>query len=167
MLFIFYQFADSKVLVFCLACGWRDLPQLKGAVYFFANMKDYLIKKSSAGLGLFANRDYKKDEKIIEYTGEIISDEEAQKRGGKYLFELNDKWTIDGKSRQNIARYINHSCKPNCYAELTDNEKQVFIKAKRAIKKGEELTYHYGSYYFKTEIEPIGCKCASCLKKRQ
>ncbi|MAQ59254.1 hypothetical protein CL638_00895 [bacterium] len=128
-------------------------------------MKDYVVKRSSAGLGLFANRDFKKDEVIIEYVGETISDAEAQRRGGKYLFELNDDWTIDGKSRDNTARYINHSCKPNCYAELTEDETQVFIKAKRAIKAGEEFTYHYGSYYFKNEITPAGCKCAKCLLK--
>ena len=128
-------------------------------------MKDYLVKRSSAGLGLFANRDYKKDEEIIEYLGETISSDEANERGGKYLFELNDSWTIDGKDRSNTARYVNHSCKPNCYAELSADEKQVFIKAKRAIKKGEEFTFHYGTYYFKTEIKPVGCRCASCLTK--
>lgn len=128
-------------------------------------MSDYVVKRSTTGLGLFAARDFKKDEEIIEYVGEVITDEEAQERGGKYLFELNDKWTIDGKSRSNKARYLNHSCKPNCYAELTYDEKQVFIKAKRGIKKGEELTFHYGSYYFENEIKPVGCKCANCLSK--
>lgn len=126
-------------------------------------MKDVVVKRSSAGLGLFANRDFKKDEEIIEYIGETISDDEAQKRGGKYLFELNERWTIDGKARHNTARYINHSCRPNCYAELSADETQVFIKAKRLIKKGEELTYHYGSYYFKNEIAPVGCRCEKCL----
>jgi hypothetical protein len=128
-------------------------------------MKDFVVKKSSAGLGLFAKRDYKKGELLIEYTGEIISDDEAQRRGGKYLFELNDEWTIDGKGRENTARYINHSCKPNCYPELTDDEKQVFIYAKRAIKAGEEFTYNYGKYYFDMEIKPHGCRCAACSKK--
>jgi uncharacterized protein len=125
-------------------------------------MKDYRVKKSSAGLGLFAARPYKKGELIIEYTGEVISDEEAQRRGGQYLFELNDTWTIDGKGRQNTARYINHSCKPNCYPELTDDETQVFIYAKRPIAAGEEFTYNYGSYFFKTIIKPKGCRCSAC-----
>lgn len=128
-------------------------------------MKKVIAKKSSAGLGLFALKDITKDEEVIEYVGEIITDKEAQKRGGRYLFELNDQWTIDGKGRSNTARYINHGCKPNCYAELNEKETRVFIKAKRAIKKGEELTYHYGSYYFKTFIKPLGCKCTSCLAK--
>jgi SET domain-containing protein len=129
-------------------------------------MKDLMVRKSAAGLGLFAGRDYKKGELVIEYTGEVISDDEAQRRGGKYLFELNDDWTIDGKGRQNIARYINHSCKPNCYPELTDNEKQVFIYAKRAIKVDEEFNYNYGKYYFDNEIKPLGCRCDHCQNKK-
>ena len=77
-------------------------------------MNNYVVKKSSAGLGLFAARRFKKGELVIEYTGEIISEAEAQRRGGKYLFELSGEWTIDGKGRANTARYVNHSCKPNC-----------------------------------------------------
>jgi SET domain-containing protein len=129
-------------------------------------MKDFVVKRSSAGLGLFAARAYKKGDLVIEYTGEVISDDEAQRRGGRYLFELNDKWTIDGKGRENTARYINHSCKPNCYPELNDEETRVFIYAKRAIEPGEELTYNYGSYYFKMIMGPHGCRCESCTKKR-
>jgi uncharacterized protein len=129
-------------------------------------MKDFVVKRSSAGLGLFAARAYKKGDLVIEYTGEVISDDEAQRRGGRYLFELNDKWTIDGKGRENTARYINHSCKPNCYPELNDEETRVFIYAKRAIEPGEELTYNYGSYYFKMIMGPHGCRCESCAKKR-
>ena len=129
-------------------------------------MKDFVVKRSSAGLGLFATRPFKKDERVIEYTGEVISDAEAQRRGGRYLFELNDEWTIDGKGRENIARYINHSCKPNCRPELTDDEKQVFIYAKRTIEPGEELTYNYGKYYFDVMFGKDGCRCESCSKKR-
>ncbi len=129
-------------------------------------MKDYVVKRSSAGLGLFANRPYKKDELVIEYKGNMVSEEESQQIGGKYLFELNDKWTLDGKGRDNVARYINHSCKPNCYAELSDDEKQVFIRAKRTIAKGEEFNYNYGKSHFEIEIKPHGCLCASCTEKR-
>lgn len=130
-------------------------------------MKNVVVKRSSAGLGLFADRTFKKGETVIEYTGEVITDDEAQRRGGKYLFELNNKWTIDGKGRKNTARYINHSCKPNCYPELTRNEKRVFIIAKRQIQSGEELTYNYGKEYVDRFIKPIGCKCASCQSKVQ
>jgi SET domain-containing protein len=122
-----------------------------------------VVKKSSAGLGLFANKEFKRGDNIIEYTGEVITEAEANRRGGKYLFELNDKWTIDGKDRKNLARYINHSCKPNAYAELNESETRVFIFAKKKIKIGEEITYHYGKDYFKDIIEPIGCRCSVCL----
>ena len=106
----------------------------------------------------------KKGSRVIEYTGEIISTDEANQRGGKYLFELNDKKTIDGKGRENLARYINHSCKPNCYPELNYAETRVFIFADKNIKAGEEITYNYGKHYFKELIEPAGCRCASCIK---
>jgi SET domain-containing protein len=124
--------------------------------------KKVLVKRSSAGLGLFAAEDYKRGDIIIEYVGTIISTAEADKKGGKYLFSLNEDWVIDGSSRSNTARYINHSCKPNCYAELSADERQVFIIAKRAIKSGEELCYNYGKEYVDIMIKPSGCKCASC-----
>ena len=129
-------------------------------------MKDLVVKRSSAGLGLYTNRAYKKGELVIEYTGEKISDAEAQKRGGKYLFELNDAWTLDGKERHHTARYINHSCKPNCYPELNDDETQVFIYAKRALATGEECTYNYGKQYFDVMMGKDGCLCAPCVEKR-
>lgn len=126
--------------------------------------KKLIVKRSSAGLGLFTQVPFIKGDKIIEYTGEIISEAEAVKRGGKYLFELNEDWTIDGKGRSNTARYINHSCRPNCEPQLTDDEKQVFIYAKKDIAPNEELTYNYGSYYFKQIIKPLGCNCKKCSK---
>ena len=129
-------------------------------------MKSVVVKKSTAGLGLFAQKEFKKGELVIEYTGETVSEAEAQRRGGKYLFELNDNWTIDGKARENIARYINHACKPNCYPELNEDETKVFIYAKRTIAPGEEFTYNYGPYYFSHEIKPHGCRCATCQNKR-
>ncbi|MCA9354617.1 MAG: SET domain-containing protein [Candidatus Kaiserbacteria bacterium] len=124
--------------------------------------KKYVVKRSSAGLGLFAAAPFEKGDLVIEYTGETISDDEAQRRGGKYLFELNDNWTIDGTGRENIARYINHSCKPNCEPELNEDETRVFIYAKKKITPGEELTYNYGTDYFKRVIKPLGCRCKKC-----
>jgi hypothetical protein len=122
------------------------------------------IKRSSAGLGLFAAVDIKKGVKVIEYTGEVISEAEANRRGGKFLFEMNYKKTIDGKGRNNVARYINHSCKPNAYPELNSTETRVFIFAKKNIRTGEEITYNYGKFYFDEMIKPHGCKCAVCLE---
>jgi len=129
-------------------------------------MKHILVKRSTAGLGLFANVSYKKGDEIIEYTGERITTEEGNRRGGRYLFELNAQWMIDGKDRSNIARYINHSCRPNAYPELSEDETQVHIYAKKNIQPGEEITYHYGPQYFKTLIKPIGCRCQKCTTKK-
>lgn len=123
------------------------------------------VKRSSAGLGLFALQFFTKDDLVIEYTGETISADEANRRGGKYLFELNDNWTIDGKSRSNTARYINHSCRPNCEPILSEDETQVHIHAIRNIAPGEELTCHYGKDYFERLIKPLGCRCAHCATK--
>ena len=121
-----------------------------------------VVRRGSAGLGLFAGHAFVRGDRIIEYRGETISDEEANQRGGKYLFTLNRHWVIDGKERSNLARYINHSCKPNCYAEINADETRIFFYAKRKIAPGEELTYNYGKDYFERIIKPVGCKCAHC-----
>jgi SET domain-containing protein len=124
-----------------------------------------LVKRGSHGLGLYTKIPIKKGVYIIEYTGERISSDEANRRGGQYLFELNDNWTIDGKGRENKARYINHSCIPNCEAELSSNETRVFIRAKRNIAAGEELTYNYGKDFWKTYIASKGCRCKKCFQQ--
>ena len=121
------------------------------------------VKRSSAGLGLFADEDIKKGELVIEYTGKVLSSDEADKRGGKYLFELDSKKTIDGSGRENKARYINHSCRPNC--EIDIKKGRVFVYAKKNIKLGEELSYDYGKEYFDEYIKPHGCRCEKCKNK--
>jgi uncharacterized protein len=115
-----------------------------------------IVKKSIAGLGLFATAPIKKGAFIIEYIGPLLTEDEANRKGGKYLFSLDGKWTIDGTPRYNTARYINHSCQPNC--EPWQYGKRVKIVAKRNIKAGEELLYNYGKEYFN---EYIGdhCQC--------
>lgn len=125
--------------------------------------KDALdVKRASAGLGLFARVEIPRGQKIIEYKGEKISNDEADRRGGKYLFTLSKNTVIDGKSRENRARYINHACKPNCYAEIDEDAGKVFYFAKRKIHPGEELSIHYGKEYFEDHIKPCGCKCPVC-----
>ena len=119
------------------------------------------VKKSKTGLGLFAGEPIPKGARVIEYIGEKISDEEAQKRGGQYLFEINSKWTIDGSPRYNKARYINHQCgQGNC--DALNVRDHIFIYAFRNIKAGEELTYNYGEEFFEEHIKPKGCKCLNC-----
>ncbi len=85
----------------------------------------------------------------------------------KYLFEINNRWTIDGSTRKNIARYINHACKPNAESDVNARKRKVIIRAIKTIEPGEEINYDYGTDYFKIFLKPIGCKCDSCEKKRK
>lgn len=117
-------------------------------------------KKSSAGLGLYAGEDIPKGKKIVEYFGRTISEKEEYTSNSKYLFEINSRRTIDGTDRKNIARYINHSCRPN--AEALIPKDRVFIWSIKNIKKGEEITFDYGKEYWKEHIKPKGCKCIKC-----
>ena len=102
------------------------------------------------GKGAFALRRIKKGTRIIEYTGERISEDEAiaryddttMKRHHTFLFALNGKMSIDGAAGGNESRFINHSCDPNCEALMEDDER-VFIYAKRDIELGDELSYDY------------------------
>ena len=122
------------------------------------------VGKSPTGLGIFATALIEPG-MYIEYVGDIIPTDDAnKKKGARYLFELNRKWTIDGTSRKNTARYINHACDPNC--ESVQAGMRVFIKAIRFIAPGEELTYDYGPEYVDEFIKPHGCKCAGCTSMK-
>lgn len=126
-------------------------------------IKDYglKVKRSKAGLGLFAMEDIPSGVCLIEYFGKPLTEEESIDSNSKYLFEVDSKLTIDGTDRKNIARYINHSCRPNCEVEIY--KKRIFVFSKRKIKIGEELAYDYGKEYFNEYIKPQGCKCAKCV----
>ena len=125
--------------------------------------KKVKVKRSKAGLGLFADEPIKKNEFVIEYTGKMLTREEADRKGGKYLFEISSRRTVDGSGRENTARYINHSCKPNCEVDIKRG--RIFIYALRNIKADEELNYDYGEEYVDEYIKPHGCKCGPCVKK--
>lgn len=122
-----------------------------------------LVKRSSAGLGLFAGEPIKKGTFIIEYVGRVISKEEEESSRSKYLFEVSSKKTIDGSARSNTARYINHACKPNAEAEIKAG--RVLISSIKNIETGEEITYDYGKEYVDEHIKPLGCRCSSCRDK--
>jgi hypothetical protein len=127
----------------------------------------YRIGRAKTGLGMFATRPIKRGAYIASYRGRVISDEEAERRearGARYMFELTKKKTIDGSPRWNIARYINHSCKPN--AKPIGRNGGIVIVADRRIEPDEEITYDYGKEYLQYFIESGGCKCAACRKKR-
>ena len=131
--------------------------------------KPYRIGRSRTGLGLFATRPIKKGTKIIRYFGPLLDCRKKKDDAieNKYLFELNGRWTIDGSVRENIARYINHACKPNAESDVRPRKRKVFIRAIKNIEPGEEISYDYGTDYFKAYLKPIGCKCDACEKKRR
>lgn len=120
------------------------------------------VKRGLAGLGLFAGEDIKKGEHIIEYIGNILTKEEADKiTTNQYLFEVNRSKTIDGSVRWNIARYCNHACEEAANAESDIKKGRVFIKAIKNIKQGEEIVYDYGEEFVNEYIAPYGCRCVA------
>ena len=116
------------------------------------------------GNGGFAKKDIKKGTKLIEYIGKKITKEEAETisdKNGVFLFEVNKKWDIDGNIPENSARFINLSCDPNCNFEIKNNK--IWIKAKRDIKKGEELSYNYGFDLEGHKKYPCRCGTKNCV----
>ena len=128
--------------------------------------RSFRIGRSVTGLGLFAMKLIKRGAYIATYRGRRLSSEEAgqrERRGGRYMFELNRRWTIDGSPRWNVARYINHSCRPN--AKPVVRKGRIVVVALRGIEPGEEITYDYGREYFDYFIRSKGCRCAACRTK--
>lgn len=130
--------------------------------------KPYRIGRSKTGLGLFATKPIKKGTKIIRYFGPMLDcrKEKDDAIENKYLFQINGRWTIDGSVRKNVARYINHSCRPNAESDVSARKRTVHIRAIKNIAPGDEINYDYGTEYFKEYLKPIGCKCDSCERKR-
>jgi uncharacterized protein len=125
----------------------------------------YRIGRSVTGLGLFATAPIERGAFIVEYSGPRIPTREAHAREktarARYMFEINNRWTVDGSVRSNIGRYANHSCRPN--AESALKRGKVILRALKAIEAGEEITYDYGEEYFELFIRPKGCRCAKCM----
>jgi uncharacterized protein len=132
----------------------------------------YIYKKESRvhGTGIFAKTFIPKGTRIIEYVGEKITKPEADRRGAivldqakssdtgaVYIFVLNKKYDIDGNVHYNTAKYINHSCDPNCETEIIRGH--IWVIAKRDIQPDEELSYNYG-YDLDTFREHV-CRCGS------
>jgi hypothetical protein len=134
-----------------------------------SSRKPYRIGRSPTGLGLFATKPIKKGTQIIEYFGPLLDcrNEKDDAVENKYLFQINGRWTIDGSVRRNVARYINHACRPNAESDVQERKRKVFIRAIKNIAEGEEINYDYGKEYFNEYLKPIGCKCAACEKKRK
>src|ERR1700688_3047736 len=125
------------------------------------------VGRAATGLGLFAAKPIAKKAYIATYRGKRIPTVEAHRReqrgAAKYMFEINRQWTIDGSSRRNLGRYINHACRPNCEAVLRQG-RMIFL-ALRDIAPGEEITLDYGKEYFNLFIAPLGCRCAACARR--
>lgn len=139
-------------------------------------MSAFVVRNSPIhGTGVFAARDIAAEEEIVYYEGRLVThaqaDDEYVDNGHTFLFTLNDTYVIDAGIDGNEARWINHSCEPNCEPVLEESEEgdpardRVIIQAMRAIRAGEELTYDYGI----TTDEPItaevralwACRCGS------
>lgn len=120
--------------------------------------RSLVVKRGCSGLGLFTTEPIERDGFVIEYVGTILTSKEADFYYGKYLFETNKNRFIDGSARSNTARYINHSCRPNCEVEIRRG--RIFVFAKRAIRAGEELSYDYGKEYCDEYVKP--CRCEKC-----
>ena len=127
--------------------------------------KLYKIKKSNIdNRGLYAVTNIKKNTKIIEYKGKVITVKETETNPkfdndkAIYLFNLNKKYDLDGDFKYNTARLINHSCDPNC--EVDGVGLKLWIYAIKDIKKNEELTYDYG-FSFDKDYRDFPCRCGA------
>ena len=112
------------------------------------------------GYGVFAEETINKNKRIIDYAGELISNRQSERREDRYLakgciwvFRVNRNWSRDANVGGNVARFVNHSCTPNCWIEVAG--KTIWIRASRTIRKGEELTYDYNTEGDKV----IPCRC--------
>jgi len=129
-----------------------------------------MIEKRRSGIhgwGVFATQSIPKNKRIIHYAGEKISTRESERREDRYLarghiwcFRLNSRWVRDAAVGGNVARYINHSCKPNCYVQIVGDV--IWIRASRNIRKGEEITYDYATDGAKI----IPCRCRPGCRTR-
>ncbi|MEO5700904.1 MAG: SET domain-containing protein-lysine N-methyltransferase [Casimicrobiaceae bacterium] len=135
--------------------------------------KPYAVRNSAIhGRGVFATRTIRKGAQIIEYRGQRTTWDIGSERQGEddddpnhtFLFELDDGRVIDASVRGNAARWINHSCDPNCEA-IEDDEGRVFIHARRTIKQGDELAYDYRLHLdgrvTKALREAYACRCGA------
>ncbi len=116
-----------------------------------------------AGQGLFAVHDILPETRILPYIGEKIPSVERAKRlaaGNVYIFHLNYRYAIDGQNLENTARYINHSCDPNCYVDKVGET--LWIVALRAINTGEECSFNYGYGMQHYQDNPCHCGAHNC-----
>lgn len=127
---------------------------------------EFLVFKSSRihGLGAYARVDIPAGTRIIEYVGQKITKAESTQRckdNNEYIFNLNEELDLDGNVGWNPAKFINHSCDPNCEAELIDEH--IWINSVRPIEKGEEVTFNYGYDWEDYREHPCRCGTSKCV----
>jgi len=126
-----------------------------------------IVRESTIhGHGAYARVDILKGARFIEYVGPRLTKAQSLcelKAGNEYIFTVNDTWDIDGSVEWNRARFINHSCSPNCEAELGEDDGRGWIYALRHIRAGEELTYNYGYDLEDWQDHPCECGAPDCL----
>ena len=127
--------------------------------------KLYRIKDSKIDKkGLYAKKDIAPGTRIIQYIGKLITKKQTENNDkfdndkDIYLFNLNNRYDLDGDFKWNTARLINHSCDPNC--EVEGKGLEIWVTSTRFIKKGEELSYDYG-FGFDQDYKQFPCKCGS------
>jgi hypothetical protein len=116
------------------------------------------------GTGGFARQFIPKDAQVIEYVGERIDKAESLRRceaDNPYIFTLNQETDLDGSMEWNPARFINHSCAPNCEAEVAED--RIWIVAHRDIQPGEEITFNYGFDLEDYKEYPCHCRAPNCV----
>ncbi len=114
------------------------------------------------GVGGFARRGIPAGTRLIEYVGEKITKAESLRRceaNNPYIFTLDDEHDLDGSVEWNPARFLNHSCAPNCETELDEEEGEVWVLALRDLTAGEELSFNYG--YDLSEYREHTCRCGA------
>lgn len=124
----------------------------------------YVAPSRLDGKGLFAAYAMGEGRRVVEYSGVKVPTPVADTLTTRFLFDLENGWTIDGESEDNIARYVNHSCTPNCEARIEGE--RIFFYSLRDVAPREEITIDYGKEYFDEFIAPIGCGCNRCLQKQ-
>ena len=121
------------------------------------------------GYGVFALESINKNKRIIDYAGELITNKQSERREDRYLekgciwvFRVNRNWSRDAAVGGNIARFINHSCTPNCWIDVDAKTKTIWVRASKPIRKGQELTYDYNTEGDKV----IPCRCRPGCKTK-
>jgi len=137
-----------------------------------------LRRSNIHGNGVFASKPIAKGARIVRYMGLLRTHDEVdaayggmEETGHTFLFTLNDEYVVDGNIKGNIARWINHSCEPNCEAVIEQDGQgrthhdKIFIEALRRIQPGEELTFNYGITLTERHTPKLkqlwGCRCGA------